>query len=131
MKAILTSALASLGLATSPIAVQAAAFQDVGYSEAMACSSLYTVLAAAAEGDPEYDDLVDISARWLIIATVRDGRDEIISEAELQEWVDSLLAELGAQEDDGSREAFLFEGIDVCEAGYQMIADEFDSIDLG
>jgi hypothetical protein len=130
MKAILTWALASIGLAFTPVAAQTAAAGDVDYSEAMACSSLYTVLAAAAEGEPEYEEFVDVSARWLIIATDRDGRDEVIGEDELQVWVTSLLGELEAQADDASREAFLYEGIDVCEASYHLIAEEFDSIEI-
>lgn len=128
MKAILTSALASLGLAFTPIAAQAAA-QDVDYSEAMACSSLYTVLAAAVEGEPEYDEFVDIGSRWLIIAINRDGRDEVIGE--LQEWVTSLLSELESQAGDETREEFLNDGIDVCEQHYRSIAKEFDSIEMG
>lgn len=134
MKLFLTSALAGLGLALAPLtslAALGAEGDDVEFSEAMACSSLYTVLAAAVEGEPEYGEFVDISARWLIIASNRYGGGDLVSEATLQEWVSDLLSELEAQPDDETREAFLFEGIDICEANYQSIAEEFDSIDMG
>ena len=128
MKSVLFVALASIGLACTPLAAQGVGAENVDSSEAMACSSLYTVLASAVEGDPEYDEFVDIAARWLVIASIRDGREDVSSEDELQEWVTSLLNELESQPDDEARESFLFEGIDVCEANYQLIADEFDSI---
>ena len=127
MRVILTAALA--GLALSPVTAQTADKQ-VGFSEAIACSSLYTILATAVEGEPEYEEFVDIASRWLVIATDRDGRENVVAEDELQEWVSSLLSELDLQASDDAREEFLFEGIDVCEANYQLIAEEFDSIDL-
>ena len=130
MRVILTSALVSLCLASTPVSAQVVD-DKVSFSQAMACSSLYTVLAAAVEGEPEYDDFVDVASRWLLIATNRDGRVEIVSEAELSQWVASLDSELQSENSDAEREAFLFEGIDECEANYQLIAEEFDSIDMG
>lgn len=77
MKAYWTLALAGLGLALAPASAQASK-KDVDFSGAIACSALFSVLAASVDGAPEYYEFVDVSARWLVIATSRDNRSEVI-----------------------------------------------------
>lgn len=127
MRVNLTAALAALGLTLSPVAAQTAN-KRVSYDEAMACTSLYTVLAASVKGEPDYDELFDTASRWLLIAKDRAGRETAVSDATVDDWVSSLMTEFTAQVGDDAREAFLLEGVDVCEAKYRLISDEFDNV---
>lgn len=129
-----TLTAAGLALAALPAAAasgeglrHATAAGDVSYDEAMACSSLFALLAASAEGETEEGALIDVSAQWLIVAARRDGvSGEAPNEEELELWVDGLIGELGSLEDDATREQFLLAIIDECEAKGQLIPDEFD-----
>lgn len=122
------AALASIGLASAPLAAQGAGAEQVDATEAMACSALFTVLASAVEGEPEYAEFVDTASRWLVIASLRAGREEVFSEEDLQAWVAELMTMLEAEPDDAAREAILFGELDTCEANYQLIATEFDGL---
>lgn len=123
---------AILSLVLAPIAAPAAAetttIDGVSHDDAMACSALFALLAASSEGEPEEDEMLELSAGWLIVASRRDGASgDIPNETELQGWVDMLIEELGFLDDDATRERFLFNGIDQCEAKYQLIPDEFEN----
>lgn len=133
MKAFFTMA-AALGLAFTPVVAAAAQStgdgKAVGFSEALACSSLFSTLGGVADDPTDEDDLLAFAARWLVIAMDRKGIGPEEAEKELLASVTDLIAELEAQDSDAAREELLLQGIDVCDARYEQIADEFDSIDL-
>lgn len=136
MKLTIAVVLAGVGLALTSTAAPAAqtddAKGDVVYTDAMECSSLYSVMSTYAEDEAIANELIDAAARWLLIAMNRNGTDDFeVATQDLTQRVNSLTAELDAQADDEERQALLFGGIDECEAIREAIADEFDSIDLG
>lgn len=87
-----------------------------------------TLLAAGSEaGGPDHAELTEVAAKWLVVATVRDENgDGAVDDAALQSGTYALSAELGALEDEATREALLYGAIDQCEAMYQRIREEFD-----
>lgn len=138
MKAILTSALVGLGLAFTPVEAHAAEVagggkgsgKAVSYVDALACSTLFSVLGGSAEDSFDEADLIDIAARWLVIAMDRKGIGSDAAEKELLASLERLMAELKVQGSDSAREEFLLQGVDACEGHYELIAEEFDSITL-
>lgn len=125
-------AAAGLGLALTPIAVHAqgqpqkAAAEKVSYDDAMSCSGLFALLAGSSEGEPEEEDLIELSARWLMVASARKDSGVLPTETELQAVTEALIGVLDELESDAEREAVLFEAIDGCEARYNLIPEEFE-----
>jgi len=131
MKTVFFSALATFGLATAPIAASAEE-TPVSYDDAMKCSALFSLLAAAAEGT-ETAEFADMSARWLVVAIARDGtEDGSKAEAELEPMLDELINALEefSEDEEAVGEQFLLKGIEFCEGKHQTIAEEIDGIEF-
>ena len=62
-------------LAAAMVPVQAQA-EGVGYDDAIECGALYSFLASSLEGQPGEGFLVDLAARWVVLAMDRDGTDD-------------------------------------------------------
>lgn len=124
---LVSIAIAVCGCAAVP--AQAAESADLSYTDAMSCSALYTYLGASVEGESEEPVLLDIAARWLVLAMFRDGTDDgLLAEAELETTVEALLAELvGFNNDEAAIRDWLDDGVQWCEATQQTVAEEFAS----
>lgn len=127
--------LAVLGLVLTPVSALAAddggETDAVGYDDAMQCSALYTLLASSDEGDAGDQVLLDMAARWLVVAMNRDGsEDGSVAEAGLEPMVGELIAELESIGSEQSGEEFLLQGIAFCDEKETAISDEFGSIEL-
>ena len=135
MKSNMLLGVAVFSLAAMPFGVSAqeenTGMDEVSYLDAMQCSALFTVLGASDEGEEEGQELLDMSARWLVVAMNRDGSDDgSVAEAELEPMVRELIAELEGMESEQDGESFLLEGIDFCDQKAMAISDEFDSIEI-
>ena len=130
MKTVLGWGLSACALLASSVALAEEEAQGVNYDVSMRCSALYTFLAGSVEGEPEEEGLIDIGARWLVLAMDRDGtEDGSKAESELEGMVDRLMAHLDTMGDDEDEiEGFLFEGVDFCEGQQTSVQDEFDAV---
>lgn len=128
MKAYCFAALVGLGLASAPLIAQDAGDGKVDAEEALACSALFAYFSEQDEGQFDYDALVDMAARWLIVASDRAGSQVDLLETELQAALDELITGLEAQSDDEARWALLLRNSEECDANYQLIAAEFDNL---
>lgn len=135
MKSNTLLGLAVLGLVTAPAGVHAQSGSEssgnVSYEEAMQCSALFTLLASSLEGEAEEEGLIDMAARWLVVAMTRDGtEDGSVAEEELQAMVNSLISHLEGMGSEQQGEQFLTEGVDFCDGKEVAISDEFNSIEF-
>lgn len=130
MKTIISSALAVIGLAMAPVAAHAGDDDAVSYDDAMKCSALFAVLAAASDGD-DTAELEGMVTRWLVVAMDRDGtEDGSKAEGELDALVDELIDVVDGAESEEEAEAFFTKGIEFCEGKHEQIAEEIDGIEL-
>jgi hypothetical protein len=102
----------------------------VSYGDALACSALFSVLGGSADNSVEEADLIDLAARWLVIAMDRKGLGPDEAEKALLTSLEGLMADLQSQDSDDAREELLLQGIDICDGHYALIAEEFDNIAL-
>jgi hypothetical protein len=128
MKSKIASALVLIGLAAAPLAATTSDDGDtVSYEDALQCSALYSVLAGASEGS-DTAILEAEATRWLVYSMGRDGtEDGSKASDDMIVMVDDLIAEL---DDTVEGEEFLYLGIDFCAEKRELVADELDAIEL-
>jgi hypothetical protein len=103
----LRRALATLAIAALPFATLGA--QDslpaapLNYANSLQCSVTYTLLAGSLDqDDPESLILREAAERWLMLATIRDGRDDDDATfAEYDRRLDAIIARVNAMEGEG------------------------------
>lgn len=122
---------AGLSLTLAGVPAQAGDGEAVNYDDTMQCSALYTFLGAIAETGEETVYLLDVAARWLVLAMVRDGTaDGSVAGAALEPMVEALMGELdGMGEDEAAIDEFLDAGIEYCEVTKEAVAEEFAAVD--
>jgi len=116
-----------LMLTASPLAANG---EVVGYEDAIECSALFTYISALNDEGPD-QDLIDLSAKWLVLAMDRDGTsDGSRAEEELGPRVELLAEEIEDMgENDDIIQQMLFGRIEYCEAIHEEVADEFDELE--